>query len=100
MWDAGSLAGGRNDVGRLGAEHAIQDFIRGHRERDDQPDWRAFVADADGGDVELRHNVVDRLFGQLWQVPLCEVIPDLGNGVHQQKVVAQRQRWNRVFPYT
>ena len=82
MRDAGSLARGRDDVGRLCAEHAIENFIRGYRERDDQPDRRAFIADADGGDVELRHDVVDRLFGQLWKVPLSQVIPDLRSGVH------------------
>jgi hypothetical protein len=82
MRDAGSLARGRDDVGRLCTEHTIQNFIRGYCDRDDQPDWRAFIADADRGDVEFRHDVVDRLFGQLWQVPLGQVVPDLRNGVH------------------
>src|SRR5258708_6285686 len=35
---------------------------------------RAFVADGDRGDIELCHDVVDRLVGQLGQVPLGEVV--------------------------
>jgi hypothetical protein len=30
------------------------------------------------------------LFGQLWQVPLGQVVPDLRNGVHLLKVAVQR----------
>lgn len=82
MRDACSLARGRDDVGRLCTEHAIENFIRGYRERDDQPDRRPFIADAERGDVELFHDVVDRLFGQLGKVPLGQVIPALRNGVH------------------
>jgi hypothetical protein len=45
----------------LCAEYAVQNFIRWYRERDDQPHGRAFVGDGDCGDVELRHDVIDRL---------------------------------------
>jgi hypothetical protein len=43
----------------LCTEYAIENFIRGYCDRDDQPDRRPFIADAEGGDVELRHDVVD-----------------------------------------
>jgi len=99
MRDAGSLARDRDDVGRLCTEHAVENFIRGYRECDDQPDRRAFIAHAEGGDVEFRHDVVDRLFGQLWEVPLGQVVADLRNGVHLLKVAVQPRCWNRVFPY-
>src|SRR5258708_4309158 len=98
MRDAGSLARGRDDVGRLRTEHAIQNFIRGYCERDDQPDRRTFIADAEGRDVEFRHDVVDRLFGQLGQVPLGQVVPDLPNGVHKPKVAGSGSDGIGCFP--
>ena len=99
MRDTGSLACGRDYVGRICAEDAVQDFIGRYGECDNQAYRRALVADTAGGDVELAHDVVDRLFGQLGQVPLGEVVHHAGRVVHSEKVAVPGADWNRVFPY-
>jgi hypothetical protein len=98
MRDAGSLARGRDDVGRLRPENAVENFIRWDSERDEQPDRRPFIADCAGGNVELCHDVVDRLVSQLRQIPLGQVVRAVGSGVHELKVAPHTRDGIGCFP--
>ena len=59
-----------DDIGRVRAEDAVEDFVGRDRKRDKQPDGRSFFADGGGGNVEFGDHLVNRLLGQLGQVPL------------------------------
>jgi hypothetical protein len=58
---------------------------------------RKMTADLAG--VKLGHHVVDRLLGQLGQIPLGEVVRHVVNDVHEVECSALLMMWNRVFPY-
>jgi hypothetical protein len=96
---AGLHARPRHDVPRVGAEHAVEDLVGRHREGDEQTYRCALVSHGGGGSIEPRNDIVDRLLGQLRQVPLSEVARRFANGFHMRNVSCECRRGNRVFPY-
>jgi hypothetical protein len=86
MRKAGAVARRRDDVRRRCFENAVENFIRRDSERDEQAHPVAFAVNGAGGSVQLRHNVADRLFGQVGHVPLGKVASQPSGGVHELKV--------------
>lgn len=80
--DAGALTRHRDDVLRVGAEDAIQDFVRRYRHGEEEAHRSPLVADDRRRHVEFRDDLIDRLLGQLGQVPLSEVVRQIRSGIH------------------
>lgn len=85
MGAAGALARCSDDFGRVRTENAVEDFVGRDRERDEQADRRALVADGGGRKVELGDDLVDGLLGQLGQIPLSQIMRRASRCVHTPK---------------
>ena len=89
----------RGDDGRgLSVEDAVQHLVGGHGERDEQAHRRAFIADGRGGPIEPRDDVIDRLLGQFGQIPLRQIMRDVGSGVHVPTVYNESPDGIGCFP--